>query len=136
MKLRRVAVLTLIAIAAISLIPFLANSAEHTKDSLKTVLQNVTEKKAVIVDVREKSEWDAGHVKGAIFLPLSELKKGIDAEDLAKRLPDDKILYTHCVAGVRSVAAANILEQSDYKIRALKPGYKQLVQAGFPTSKE
>lgn len=106
-------------------------AAEQTKDSLDTVKKNVDGKKAVLVDVRDKSEWDAGHIDGALFLPLSELQKGIDKDQLARRLPKDKIVYTHCVAGKRSVTAGNILEKLGYDVRPLKPGYKELVEAGF-----
>ena len=108
-----------------------ADAAETTKDSLAVVKRNVAQKKAVLVDVREKSEWDKGHVDGAIFLPLSELRDDPDAKALAKRLPKDRILYTHCVVGKRSLTAANILEKFGYEARSLKPGYKELLEAGF-----
>jgi len=108
-----------------------ACSAQPTTDSLATVKTNVDEKRAVLVDVREKSEWDAGHVEGAIFLPLSELRNGVDAAQLAKRLPKDKVLYTHCVIGKRSLTAAEILEQHGFECRSLNPGYKELLGAGF-----
>ena len=125
----------LVGVAAMILAPFHAAAAELTKDSLKTVLKNVTEKKAVLVDVREKREWDDGHVAGAVFLPLSALKRGVDAEALAKRLPKDKVIYTHCVVGKRAVTAGNILEEFDYEVRPLKPGYKELLKAGFKKAK-
>jgi len=129
-------ILVLLAFVAIATIPFLANSAELSKDSLKTVLKNVTEEKAVLVDVREKKEWDAGHVEGAIFLPLSSLKKGVDAEGLEKLLPADKILYIHCVVGKRAVAAGNILEEFEYGVRPIKPGYEELIEAGFKQAED
>lgn len=106
-------------------------SAEITKDSLRTVQKKVAEKKAILVDVRERSEWDEGHVKGAVFLPLSDLKAGIDPKALAKKLPKDKLIYTHCVVGKRSLTAGNILEKFGYEVRPLKPGYEELVEAGF-----
>tara|TARA_R110002096_G_scaffold40335_1_gene109740 strand:+ start:5682 stop:6086 length:405 start_codon:yes stop_codon:yes gene_type:complete len=113
-----------------------AVGAEHTKDKLATVKKRVDEKKAVLVDVREKSEWDAGHVEGAVILPLSELWKGITEKELAKRLPQKKILYTHCAVGVRSRTAADILLKYKLDVRALKPGYKDLIAAGFKKAKE
>lgn len=111
-------------------------AAENTKDSLEKVKKNVAEEKAVLVDVREKSEWDEGHIEGSIFLPLSDLKKGVKKEQLAKSLPEDRILYTFCVVGKRSVTAGDILETSGYEVRALKPGYKELVTAGFKKAKK
>lgn len=111
-------------------------AGENTKDSLKTVKKNVEEKKAVLVDVREKSEWDEGHIEGSIFLPLSALKKGLSKEQLAKVLPKDRILYTFCVVGKRAMTAEDILEKFGYEGRSLKPGYKELVRAGFKQAKD
>lgn len=102
-----------------------------TDDSLETVKKNIAEKKAVLVDVREKGEWDAGHVQGAILLPLIEMQSGMTKEEIAKRLPKDKIIYTHCVKGIRAMTAGAQLEELGYEVRNLKPGYKEIVQAGF-----
>jgi rhodanese-related sulfurtransferase len=132
MKFRRITCTFL----AIVLTASLALAAELTKEPLTTVKKNVDEKKAVLVDVREKSEWDEGHVKDAIFLPLSGLKGKVDEEAIKKKLPKDKIIYTHCVAGVRCVSAGNVLEKLGYEVRCLKPGYKQLIDAGFEPAKE
>ncbi len=108
-----------------------AIAAEHTKESLAAVKKKIDAHEAVLVDVREKKEWDAGHVKGAIFLPLSELQDGIDPKELAKQLPEDRILYTHCVAGVRSKTACDILQKLGYEARCLKPGYEELIRETF-----
>ncbi len=103
---------------------------EFTDDSLARVKENITKKKAVLVDVRSKDEWDKGHVAGAIFLPINTLEE-LPAEKVAKILPKDRILYTHCVIGMRAEAAGEILEEQGYKVRVLKPGYKELIEAGF-----
>ncbi len=121
-------ILSFIVLAAA---PGLGRSAEITKDTLQTVQKRVADKKAILVDVREQSEWDEGHIEGAIFLPLSVLRKGVDEKALAKQLPKDKIVYTHCVVGKRAASAANILEKLGYDVRPLKPGYRELVDAGF-----
>ncbi len=47
-----------------------AGAAEHTKDSLDTVKKRLKNEKAVLIDVRELSEWDAGHLKDAKLVPL------------------------------------------------------------------
>ena len=83
------------------------------------------------MDVREPGEWKEGHVEGAISLPLSLLKKDADASILEQKLPKDKIVYTHCVMGVRALKAANILEKLGYNVRPLKAGYEDLLKAGF-----
>ena len=108
--------------------------AEHTKDSLDTVKQAVAQQKAVLIDVREPEEWQEGHVAGAGLLPLSSLEKGMSAQEIAKILPKDKVIYCHCLAGGRCQQAAAILKPLGYDVRALKPGYPQLIQAGFPAA--
>jgi rhodanese-related sulfurtransferase len=106
--------------------------AEHTRDSLDAVRQAVAEQKAVMIDVREPEEWQEGHLTGAGLLPLSVLEKGIDPQKLASVLPKDKIIYCYCLAGGRCAEAASLLKPLGYDVRALKPGYPQLVNAGFP----
>ena len=46
------------------------SAQEHTKDSLDTIKARLVDKKAVLIDVREQLEWDAGHLKDAKLLPL------------------------------------------------------------------
>jgi rhodanese-related sulfurtransferase len=106
--------------------------AEHTKDSLDVVKQAVQEQKAVIIDVREPEEWQEGHLAGAGLLPLSALERGVPPQELAKILPKDKIIYCYCLAGGRCAEAAAMLKPLGYDVRAIKPGYPQLVKAGFP----
>jgi len=111
--------------------PAFVLAGEHTQDTLETVKKAIADKTSVLVDVREADEWKEGHVKGATFLPLSELKEA-NADAVAKKLPKDKIIYTHCRAGRRSVAAAELLEKLGYDVRPLKPGFEDIIQAGFP----
>lgn len=106
-------------------------AVEHTTDSLDTVKKNLAAKKAVLVDVREKSEWEDGHLEDALHAPLSELKKPEAAKRFVSRLPEKKIVYTHCAAGVRSVSAAKILRVHGIDVRPLESGYDELLEAGF-----
>lgn len=108
-----------------------AFAAEPTKDTLATVKKSVSEENAVLVDVREKSEWDDGHISGAVFLSLRVLHNGITADALAKRLPKDQIIYTHCAVGVRSCTPTDIMLKHGYDVRPMKPSYKALIAAGF-----
>jgi len=95
------------------------------------VKKALAEGKAVLLDVREKDEWDAGHLKDSKLLPLSTLKGGAKAEDVVKVAPKDKIVYCHCGSGVRCLKAADELKKLGYDVRPLKPGYKDLLKAGF-----
>lgn len=122
------------AFAALLLSSAAAFCAEHTKDSLDTVKKKIADKSAVLLDVREKKEWDEGHLKGAAFVPLSDLKKGIEAEKLSKQLGLKKgtIIYVHCAAGGRCLPASDILIKAGFDARPLKQGYQPLLEAGFP----
>lgn len=113
----------------------------YTADPLDQVLAAVTSKKAVLVDVREKREWDRGHIKGAILIPLSQIQewesKGMTEADkakLAKELPKGTAVYCHCAAGARALPGGEALKKLGYDARPLKAGYRALVQAGFPKS--
>jgi phage shock protein E len=107
------------------------NNVEFTKDSLAVVKHNLAAGKAVLVDVRSEEEWKKGTIDGSIFVPVTSLRKGGDPDALAKMLPKKKILYTFCVVGMRARAAAFELEKQGYTVRALKPGYDDLLKAGF-----
>jgi phage shock protein E len=108
---------------------------EHTTDTLAVVKENVTKGKAVLIDVRGPSEWKKGYVDGAIFLPVDSLGKNVDRKMLAKTLPKDKILYTFCAVGMRAKTAAKTLQEQGFTVRALKPGYDDLIKAGFTKGK-
>lgn len=129
---------TLLATALVVLAPALAAGEErkHTDAPLSTVKKLVEDEKAVLLDVREHKEWVRGHVRGAIHVPLSELKtRGSDEAylaELAARLPKDKTIYVHCASGVRCLLACDILDELDgFEFHALKPGYKDLVASGL-----
>lgn len=105
-------------------------AAEHTSDSLNQVKENLQDESAVLVDVREKSEWDRGHIQDAVLAPLSKLSNGEQAAQLEK-IPKSKIIYVHCARGVRALRAGKILEEKGYDVRPLKAGYQDLINNGF-----
>jgi len=129
----------LMAIAGALVLEISANANEHTKDTLTTVKEKLAKGKAVLVDVREKFEWEDGHLKAAVLVPLSELREGRNnkefAKALAKKLPGNKIIYCHCRSGGRVLAAAPILRALKYDVRPLKAGYRTLVESGFKKAK-
>ena len=64
---------------------------------------------AVLLDVRERDEYAAGHIPGSVNLPLSELHS---AED---RFPDmDTPLFVYCLSGARSGKAIAALKEMGY----------------------
>jgi phage shock protein E len=111
-------------------------AGEHTKDSLETMKKNIEAKKAVLVDVREKAEWDQGHLRDAALLPLSEIPEKASGKTLDKFLPKDVILYVHCASGRRCLKAAELLRKTGYDVRPLRDGYEALLQKGFAKSEK
>ena len=63
-----------------------------------------------VVDVRTKFEWDLGHYKGAVHIPINE----IEADRLKGFKKDDGIL-TYCNTGQRARAGANKIAALGYK---------------------
>lgn len=118
-----------------------ANPAPHALESTDLILKRVKEDKAVLYDVREKREWDEGHLDEAKLLPLTELGKKLTdpayVEKLKKDFPKDKPIYLHCKVGGRSVLAGEALRKElgpEYDFRPLKQGYDELLEAGFVDS--
>ena len=125
-----------IFMATALLAPSRLYAIEHTKDSLETVKERVAAKKAILVDVRDLVEWEQGHIKKAEHLPFRELQEKFDEAKLRKKIPKDTIVYTYCVVGMRSLKAGAILEKAGYDVRPLKPGYEELLKAGFENEKK
>ena len=117
----------------------LSAQAQHTKDSLEVVKARLAKGTAVLVDVREPFEWNGGHLKVAMLVPLSDLREAKGdadfAKKLVKKLPRNKVIYLHCRSGGRVLAAAPILKALKYDVRPLKAGYRTLVESGFKKAK-
>jgi rhodanese-related sulfurtransferase len=107
-------------------------AADHTKDTPEQVKKALADKSAVLIDVREQKEWDAGHLKDAKLLSLSKIKAGVPEAELLKTLPKGKVVYLHCKAGGRCLTAADELKKYGYDLRPLKEGYEDLLKAGLP----
>ena len=106
-------------------------SAGHTTDTLDIVRQRVKDKKAVLLDVREKAEWDAGHLKSSKLIPLSVVRTGRLTKEMQKNLPKDKPVYCHCRSGGRVLVVSKLLRAKGYDVRPLKAGYEKLLASGF-----
>lgn len=87
---------------------------------------------AVLVDVREESEFAAGHVKGA-----EHLSKGVLERDIEKLHPNrDQPLYLYCGGGFRSALAADNAQKMGYtQVYSVAGGWRAFLDAGVPTEK-
>ena len=88
--------------------------------------------KFVLVDVREESEFAAGHLPGAIHIG-----KGVIERDIEAKLPDPAMpLVLYCGGGFRSALAADALQKMGYtNVISMDGGWSGWVKAGLPTEK-
>ncbi|MEZ5132305.1 MAG: ThiF family adenylyltransferase [Mycobacterium sp.] len=66
--------------------------------------------RVVLVDVREPGEWAAGHIDGAVLVPLSAIESGAGLSGL----PRDRIPVLYCKTGARSAAALAVLRGAGF----------------------
>jgi len=81
---------------------------------------------AVVVDVRNADEYEAGHVPGAQLLPLGELAARQD------EIPDGDPIYLICASGGRSLAAASALVRAGYRAVSVAGGTRGWIEQGRP----
>jgi rhodanese-related sulfurtransferase len=86
-----------------------------------------------LVDVREESEWNAGHLPGAVHLG-----KGILERDVEKAIPDlDAKIVLYCGGGYRSALAADNLQRMGYTdVWSMEGGIRGWRDAGYPTRED
>lgn len=84
---------------------------------------------AVILDVRQPSEYADGHLKGAVNLDW--LNNDAFDQGMAK-LSKDRTYYVYCRSGRRSHAAAVKLYENGFKVFDLKGGYLHWTELGLP----
>ena len=77
----------------------------NIQDSIEAI-----KKGAIIIDVREQTEYDQAHIQNSFLLPLST----VSAEEVRKINSQNKTIIIHCRSGKRSKVAANILLSQDY----------------------
>jgi len=84
---------------------------------------------AVLLDIREDSEWQAGHARDA-----RHLGRGILERDIERAHPDPNTeIIMYCGGGFRSALACDVAQRMGYRnVHSLAGGYKAMVAAQWP----
>jgi hydroxyacylglutathione hydrolase len=84
----------------------------------------------VVLDVRERDEWEAGHIAGAVHIPLGQLT------DRVAELERDRPLVLHCQSSGRSSIAASVLRAQGFNnVVNLSDGFTGWQRRGLPVEK-
>ena len=105
------------------------NIIEISPKEAAAKLQN---RQAVIIDVRDKDEWEEEHIPKAIHL-----SRGTIELDIEEKVPDPNAnIICHCGGGGRSALAAESLKKMGYQnVRSMAGGLRAWKAAGLPTTK-
>ena len=82
--------------------------------------------RVTVLDVREPNEWRAGHVPGALHIPLGQLASRLGELDRARPL------VVVCRSGNRSAAAVRHLVKAGFQAKNLEGGMMAWARAGLP----
>ncbi len=89
-----------------------------------------TEKKAIIIDVREDNEWNTVHIPGAIHIPLAQLSTRLSELQPYK----NTAIITQCRSGARSAKALDILKSAGFShVQNMEGGLIAWNKAGLKT---
>jgi rhodanese-related sulfurtransferase len=84
----------------------------------------------VLLDVREHSEWEAGHAPGAQWIPLGELERA------RTEVPFNRLVMCICRSGARSARAAEALAAWGFDAVNVDGGMKAWAEAGLPVVRD
>ena len=94
---------------------------------------------AVVIDVREPSEFETGHIPGAINIPRGVLEFQVEAHPAVANVRDPELaqksqpLLVYCLTGGRSALSALNLQRMGFtQVRSLSGGIKAWTDAGLP----
>ena len=109
---------------------FLHNHDELQPVTLAELRRRLRDGSATIIDVRPREEYDAGHIPGAVSMPVTEVKRRL------KELPRSREVIAYCRGPycVYSLDAVTALRKHGYRARRAAPGLPDWRLAGLPVS--
>ncbi|MDW2884680.1 MBL fold metallo-hydrolase [Exiguobacterium artemiae] len=92
-----------------------------------TLQEHLNKNDVYLIDVRNQSEWDAGHIEGAHHIMLGTL------EDQLEQVPKDKKIVMQCQSGARSSIATSLMKRAGFEqVYNLNGGYQGWKKADKP----
>ena len=83
----------------------------------------------VVVDVRERHEFEAGHLEGAVHIGKGVIERDVEKHDFA----DDARIVLYCGGGYRSAIAAKSLQDMGWtNVASLWGGWRGILAEGLP----
>lgn len=113
----------------------LGYAATNILESLTDTFQwhevsDLVKQKALIIDVRDQDEHDAGSIESSRLIPLTQLRDRL--EDIPKTQP----IYVYCQVGIRGYLATRILKQNGYsQVKNLDGGYRTYMEVFRPSDR-
>lgn len=103
-----------------------------SEDEYATIIDDMRNGRAQLVDIREAAEWEQARFECAIHVPLSDLSKGIGIEILKEIKASNKKIYLHCLSGSRVRMAEKLLGQYGCKDFSIIPfSMMEMLEKGF-----
>jgi rhodanese-related sulfurtransferase len=105
--------------------------AGYVDVSVQQAKEMIDNGEVFILDVRTQEEYDAGHIRGSMLIPVQVLKERLD------EIPKDKKILVYCRTGGRSTQASQILIDNGFKaVYNMKGGIVDWTGAGYEVVKD
>jgi len=92
----------------------------------RAAAESLTGPRPVVVDVRQQDEWSAGHLPGAVHVPIQDVQRAVAA------LPEGE-LWVHCKSGYRAGVVASILHRAGHSVVHVDDTWERVAELAIPT---
>lgn len=101
-------IVSILVLATVGIVLFTSNESGITKIDVETLQNRLENEEITLLDVRESTEYEGGHIEGAVNAPLSSLS------ETELPYPKDEPIFVICRSGNRSAQAAKLLQERGY----------------------
>ncbi len=92
-------------------------------------INEITKNGGILIDVREKEEFEVENIEGSKNIPLAEIRNRLN------EIPKDKKIYLTCQVGIRAYNGTRILKQLGFDVTNLDGGFRSYKQLYYKKSK-